>query len=83
MATQVHTELRRLESSFAALADKARAGYWPLVFRGHRGGALLCHVVVAQNEGARVTRVLVFGSIYQGGHFSTGFLSHSHVNEGR
>ena len=29
-------------------------------------------------EGARVTRVLVFGSIYQGGHVGTGFLSHSH-----
>ena len=34
---------------------------------------------VAQNQGARVTRILVSGSIYRG-HFSTGFLSHSHLS---
>ena len=34
---------------------------------------------VAQNLNARVTQVLVFGSIYQGAIVCTGFLSHSQI----
>ena len=41
------------------------------------------HLGVAQNSRARVTQVLDFGSIYQGGHFGTSFLSHSHFDSGQ
>ena len=37
------------------------------------------NMAVAQNEGARATHVLVFGSIYQGGHVGTFFFCHSHM----
>ena len=46
---------------------------WKAASHGVLGEFL--HLGVAQNQGARVTRVLVFGSIYQGGHVSIGFLS--------